>query len=105
MRERRGAVAGCLLIAAVLLGACVEIDDTSSGQQIYEQACANCHGDDLGGGIGPAVGAGSEVAARDDEYYVVTITRGRGRMPAFGSTLSGEQIDRVIEYLREQQGQ
>lgn len=90
-------------MAALLLGACVDIDDASTGRQIYEQACANCHGDDLGGGIGPALGAGTEVADRDDEYYIVTITRGRGRMPAFGSTLSDDQIERVIEFLREQQ--
>jgi mono/diheme cytochrome c family protein len=70
---------------------------------MYQEVCANCHGDDLGGGIGPALGAGSNAAEQDDEFLVLTIDRGRGRMPSFDSTLSDDQIARVVEYLRTQQ--
>ncbi len=59
---------------------------------------------DLSGGIGPAIGPGSNAAAQDDDFLVLTITRGRGRMPSFDSTLSDDQIARVVDYLRTAQG-
>ena len=72
----------------------------ATGQQIYEQVCANCHEVDLSGGVGPQLGPGSNAADQDDDFLVLTITRGRGRMPSFGATLSDDQIARVIDYLR-----
>ncbi len=95
------------LLAAVLIlfSACgADVPDDASGAEIYDLVCARCHGSQLQGGIGPALDAGSDSAAKTDDYYVQTITRGRGRMPAFGSSLSEAQVDSVIAYLREQQG-
>lgn len=103
-RSRRLGSAILLTAIAVFLSACVTVDEDSSGQEIYEQICSRCHGGDLGGGVGPALGADSDAAARDDGFWTQTITRGRGRMPAFRSTLSDEQIQRVIEYSRDVQG-
>lgn len=89
----------------LLLAACgVTVPDEATGPEIYDLVCARCHASDLGGGVGPALGAGSEAAAKADDAYIQTITRGRGRMPAFGSSLTDAQIDLVIDYLREQQG-
>jgi mono/diheme cytochrome c family protein len=90
-------IAACL----VVLAACADPPPPrASGEEIYQQVCANCHGNDLNGGVGPAVGAGSNSAAQDDDFLVLTITRGRGPMPSFDSTLSDEQISLVVEYLR-----
>jgi mono/diheme cytochrome c family protein len=94
------------LIAAFLLvlAACADPPPLqASGQEIYQQLCANCHAEDLNGGVGPAIGAGSNSAAQDDDFLVLTITRGRGPMPSFEATLSEEQIARVVEYLRARQ--
>lgn len=93
---------------AVLLAlmACVgppSID--ASGEEVYEQVCARCHGSDLNGGIGPALGVGSNSASQDDEFLRLTIAAGRGRMPSFRNTLTSEQIERVIEFLRSKQNQ
>jgi mono/diheme cytochrome c family protein len=87
----------CLLILVACAGPPAP---EASGEEIYQQVCANCHGSDLNGGVGPAVGAGSNSAAQDDDFLVLTITRGRGPMPSFDSTLSDEQISRVVDYLR-----
>jgi mono/diheme cytochrome c family protein len=88
----------------LVLAACTEPPPAdATGQEIYQQVCSNCHGEDLAGGLGPAIGAGSNSADQDDEFLVLTITRGRGRMPSFDSTLSDEQIARLVEYLRAQQ--
>ena len=93
-------IAACLVIVA----ACADPPPPqASGQEIYQQVCANCHGNDLNGGVGPAVGAGSNSAAQDDDFLILTITRGRGPMPSFESTLSEEQISRVVDYLRTEQ--
>lgn len=98
---RMGSVVAAL---AILLAACgASPSPEASGAEIYAQLCARCHGVDLEGRIGPALGAGSAAAAAPDEFLKETIVRGRGRMPSFRLTLSDEQVDRVIAYLRERQ--
>ena len=93
-------IVACLLLLAACTGPPAP---DASGEEIYRQLCANCHGNDLNGGVGPAVGAGSNSAAQDDDFLVLTITRGRGPMPSFDSTLSDDEISRVVDYLRTEQ--
>src|SRR5688572_12793497 len=93
-----------IVLCLLLMTACADPPPPeASGEEIYQQLCANCHGNDLNGGVGPAVGAGSNSAAQDDDFLVLTVTRGRGPMPSFESTLSDEQIARVVDYLRAEQ--
>lgn len=99
---RRTAV---VLLLAVALASCSGAPaPDAGGEEIYRQLCASCHARDLSGGVGPALGPGSEASGLDDEILTATISRGRGsRMPAFGQTLDDAQIARVVAYLREQQ--
>ncbi len=93
-----------LLIAVVTLSGCSGRPAAdASGPEIYSQLCARCHGADLGGGIGPALGAGSDLVDRTDEYIEGVLRGGRGSMPAFGNTLDDVQIDRLIGFLRSEQ--
>lgn len=93
------------VVAAVALSACDGgPPPDASGEEIYLQSCARCHGEDLGGGIGPPLGGDSAAAHQPDEFYHQTIADGRGRMPSFSQTLTEGQIDRVVEYLRIEQG-
>ncbi|MGH8957049.1 MAG: c-type cytochrome [Acidimicrobiia bacterium] len=93
-----------LFPAVLILTGCVGRPPAdASGVEIYEQVCSNCHGSDLSGGIGPSLDAGSNSSTEDDAFLELTITRGRGRMPSFQSTLSEEQIERVIDFIRDQQ--
>jgi mono/diheme cytochrome c family protein len=71
--------------------------------RIYLQLCANCHAEDLSGGIGPALGPGSNSAAQPDEFLEIAILNGRGSMPSFSSSLDTVQLDQLISYLREVQ--
>ncbi len=91
-----------LLGLLLLAGACIEpLPADATGAEIFAATCARCHGVDArGGSIGPDLGPESEAATKDDAALVLTVTRGRGRMPAFGSELSADQIDRVVAYLR-----
>lgn len=98
----RRVVVGVLL---VVVSACTDAPaEDATGDEIFGQLCASCHARDLSGGIGPALGAGSEAVDLSDAFITDTIAQGRGsRMPAFSRTLSPEQIDRVVGYIREQQ--
>lgn len=92
------------MVVALALSACDEGPaPDASGEEVYAQVCAGCHGDDLGGGLGPPLGPGSDAAEHPDELYRQAITDGRGRMPSFSQTLSEDQIERVIEFLRVRQ--
>jgi mono/diheme cytochrome c family protein len=93
-----------LALLGLLAGACVgRPSDDATGEEIYLQLCSNCHGDGLEGAIGPALGPGSNAANQPDEYLRVAITEGRGRMPSFSSTLTSDQVGRLIDYLRQEQ--
>lgn len=78
--------------------------EDATGEEIYTELCARCHGPDLNGGVGPALGPGANSASEPDEYLEFTIINGRGRMPSF-SSLSDQQVDRLVDYIREVQGQ
>lgn len=78
--------------------------EDATGEEIYAELCARCHGADLSGGVGPTLGPGSNASSETDEYLEFTIVNGRGRMPSFPS-LSQEQVDRLVAYVREVQGQ
>lgn len=76
----------------------------ATGEEIYQQLCSNCHGDDLGGRIGPALGSGSTAADHPDTFFEAAILDGRGRMPSFRTSLDDDQLVRLIAFLREVQG-
>lgn len=98
-------------MALLLVAACsvARPADDASGEDIYQQLCANCHGEDLNGGSGPLfnvsppLGPGSNSAEQPDEFLEITILHGRGRMPSFSSSLDDPQLDRLIEFIREVQ--
>ena len=76
---------------------------TVSGQRVFEDRCAPCHGARGQGGPGTRLDSGA--AARrfpniDDEVAVVTNGASNGRMPAFGQALTPEEIRAVVAYTR-----
>jgi mono/diheme cytochrome c family protein len=102
MSARRGflLVLLSLVLSAGLLAGCAGLDENATGEEIYNARCASCHRKDLSGGLGPPLGPGSEAVDRPLEYYEITINTGIGRMPSFKSSLSVDQIQRVIDYVK-----
>jgi mono/diheme cytochrome c family protein len=94
-----------LLCLSLVLVACLgRPDPDATGQEIYEQSCSGCHGVDLSGRVGqPSLGASSDAAGQPDEALILTVTRGKGRMPSFEESLTAEQVLRVVAYVREKQ--
>jgi mono/diheme cytochrome c family protein len=90
-----------LVVSACSIG---RVADDAACDEIYRQLCAGCHGADLNGGIGPPLGPGSNTAGRPREFLEFTVIHGRGRMPSFSSSLNDEQLERLVSYLREEQG-
>jgi mono/diheme cytochrome c family protein len=104
-----------------------ENDPLVIGREIYTGKCASCHGASGGGGVGPAltngdvvltfpdpldhiawVEGGAESAAEGGVYGDPSRPGGQrsvdtfsGVMPAFGTSLSPEEIAAVVRYERE----
>jgi len=68
---------------------------------LYAANCAQCHGVQLEGGVGPALGPGGHAQGHSDAELVELVTSGQNTMPGFGETLSPEQIIALIAYIRE----
>lgn len=101
----RSPLLGMAVALTIALTACAtRPEPDATGEEIFTIMCARCHGADLGGRVGPSLGPGSDAAAAADEFLRMTITRGRGRMPSFAHSLTVDQVERVIGFLREKQG-
>jgi mono/diheme cytochrome c family protein len=94
-----------LALVATLTAACIgRAAPDATGEEIYLQLCANCHGDQYEGGLGPALGPGTNSAAQPDEFLRMSILEGMGRMPSFASSLSPDQVEVLVAHLRDVQG-
>ncbi len=74
--------------------------DVEDGKEIFEANCARCHGND---GTGSNFGRDlTDVATQepDRSVHITSVTDGKGNMPAFGSDLSEDDIDKAISYVR-----
>ena len=76
----------------------------AAGKALFDGNCAACHGDDLGGRTGPALGPGSNAAEQPDDELLGAIGRGGNGMPAWGGVLDESQIGSLLAFLRESQG-
>lgn len=78
--------------------------DVVAGEEVFrnttnDQACTDCHGENGEGGLGPDY---QQVFAQKTDWQLMhTIIDGRGSMPAWGETLSDEQLADLFSYLRE----
>ncbi len=70
----------------------------TTGQEVYEARCSACHGKDFGGRVGPAIDATSNAAIMPESYWIQTITKGKGSMPA--QRLTDNEVSLVIEYIQ-----
>jgi mono/diheme cytochrome c family protein len=84
------------------LAACGSSTEGLLGAELYEQSCAGCHGATGGGGLGPAIGPGSNSVNLQDDQLAAVIVVGPGSMPAF-PRLNDDQVDSLVTYLRDLQ--
>jgi mono/diheme cytochrome c family protein len=101
---------------ALALGACAgadapEVPEDASGvadpvlvvgRDVWVQQCSRCHGGDGSGGAGPRV-QGPWPADREPDAAAMAelVVGGRGAMPGFGRSLSDDEVEAVVRYVRE----
>jgi len=71
------------------------------GKDIYDKNCAQCHGANLKGGVGPSL---ADIDKPEAEVFK-TVYGGvsAGGMPAFGDSLGKERVWKVVTYLKNRQ--
>lgn len=68
-----------------------------AGEEVYESNCAACHGEKLGGGIGPEL---TDLSMDDaDLYQIIYNGIATGGMPAFGS-LGTNKVWQLVNFLK-----
>ncbi len=74
-----------------------------NGPDIYKELCAQCHGPQGEGGVGPALSDPQFQNAKTDQDLFDTINNGHNAtsMIAWGEILSAEQIQQLVNYIRE----
>lgn len=80
----------------------------TGGQAIFKAKCASCHGADASGNT--PVGKNlkirdlrsAEVQSQSDAQLFNTISKGKGKMPAYAKSLSEDQIHQLVAFIREQ---
>ena len=93
------AVAAALLLAgAGQARAQAELKTDQDVERLFATSCGWCHQD---GGRSEGRGPKLMGTSRSDEYLMNRIATGKpGRMPAFGRSLTVEQIEAIIHYIR-----
>jgi cytochrome c6 len=96
-----------LMLGAIFLFAittCAYAQDDAAA--LYKSKCQVCHGADGKGDtpMGPKLGVkdfhSPEVAKMSDAELTEAIEKGKGKMPAYGGKLTGDQIKSLVKYIR-----
>src|SRR3954454_1796360 len=95
---RMGLVA---LLAGGIIAVCSSPVVAQDAAATYKQKCSMCHGaDGKGGKMGTRDFASPEVKAETDAQLTDIITKGKGKMPAYGGKLKDTEIKDLVTYIR-----
>ena len=103
---------GFVTLAAVFFAAPLSVpslagaQDATAGGGLYKAKCAACHG--ASGKGDTAVGkadnvrdlASADVQKQSDADLTAIITNGKGKMPAYGKSLTPDQVKSLVAYIR-----
>ena len=74
------------------------------GENIYNSTCSACHGENGGGGTGPALNSLQFLTTKTDEQMSNTIINGSRRpnasMPAFGDRFTAVELAALVDFIR-----
>lgn len=89
------------LLAGGMLAVCSSSAVAQDAAATFKAKCAMCHGaDGKGGKMGTRDFASPEVKAETDAQLTDIITKGKGKMPAYGGKLSDADIKGLVTYVR-----
>jgi cytochrome c oxidase cbb3-type subunit 3 len=87
-----------LLIASGILSA--QEDDSNAGQRLFHLHCAECHGLDGEGGLGPDLTRGMYRHGATDQALYQTVSKGVTGTPMPATSLPDEQLWQLVRYVR-----
>jgi len=89
------------LLACSLIAVCTSSAVAQDAAGTYKAKCAMCHGPDgKGGKMGTRDFASPEVKAETDAQLADIVTKGKGKMPAYGGKLKDDEIKGLVTYVR-----
>ena len=95
------------IAASILMALPTATQGQSDAAKLYKTNCALCHSAD-GSGDSPSGKAlhakdlrSEEVQKQSDEALSEVITKGKGKMPAFGAKIKPDDVKKLVAYLRE----
>ena len=100
-----------LSMLSVLLGAFVWVAtaaaaDLELGKKVYEKKCASCHGADGKGNakiekmLKTRIPPLADAAAKTDAELRKLVAEGKKPMPSFANSLSKDELDAVVGFLK-----
>lgn len=94
-----------VLFAGFALASCTAVF-AADGAATFKAKCAMCHGADGSGNtaMGKSMGlkdlGSADVQKMSDAELTAVVTKGKGKMPAYGGKISDEDISAVVKYIR-----
>lgn len=89
------------MLVCGLMALCASPALADDAAATYKAKCAMCHGaDGKGGKMGTRDFAAPEVKAETDAQLTDIITKGKGKMPAYGGKLSDADIKGLVDHVR-----
>jgi cytochrome c6 len=94
-----------ILLACGVIAVCSASATAQEAAATYKAKCAMCHGPDgKGSAIGQKMGvhdfASADVQKESDAELTEIITKGKAKMPAYGSKLKESEIKDLVTYIR-----
>ncbi len=89
------------VLAGGLIAICSSPAVAQDAASTFKAKCSMCHGaDGKGGKMGTRDFASPEVKAETDAQLTDIITKGKGKMPAYGGKISDADIKGLVAYVR-----
>jgi len=94
------------MAVAVVAAAMLPTAAKSDGATVFKQKCAACHGADSKGetAMGKANKlrdlASADVQKQTDAELTTIIESGKNKMPAYGKSLTPDQVKELVTYIR-----
>lgn len=94
-------MAGSLAFVLVFAAAALPLQKNTlpDGRAVFEDKCARCHGKDGTKGL---LGARNlQISTLPDAELLQVVTKGRRIMPAWGNKLSVQELQLVLNYVKQ----
>ncbi len=90
-----------IIVGCVLSTWTAVAQDEPNGEALYQENCAECHGEDLRGGITQSMVDGIWQFG-EDPYFILSNTKNgiaSHDMPAFGGILEDDELEAIVDFI------